>query len=66
MFGVSGRSFDRWLRPDNGVDMSLVTTPEFVGPNTVNPDKTIYRNDWNRLIQYHIVHGPQGHVTISQ
>jgi hypothetical protein len=49
MFGVSGRSFDRWLRPDNGVDMSLVTTPEFVGPNTVNPDKTIYRNDWNNI-----------------
>lgn len=49
MFGVSGRSFDRWLRPDNGVDMSLVTTPEFVGPNTVNPDKTIYRNDWNNF-----------------
>jgi hypothetical protein len=49
MFGVSGRSFDRWLRPDNGVDMNLVTTPEFVGPNTVNPDKTIYRNDWNNI-----------------
>jgi hypothetical protein len=47
MFGVSGRSFERWLRPNNGVDLSLVTTPEFVGPNTVNPDKTIYRNDWN-------------------
>jgi len=47
LFGVSGRSFDRWLRPDNGVDMSQVTTPEFVGPNTVNPDKTMYRNDWN-------------------
>ncbi|HET9941902.1 MAG TPA: TonB-dependent receptor, partial [Terriglobia bacterium] len=49
LLGVSGRTFDRWLRPDNGVDMSLVTTPEFVGPNTVNPDKTIYRNDWNNF-----------------
>jgi len=47
MFGVSGRSFDRWLRPNNPVDLSLATTPEFVGPKTVNPDKTIYKNDWN-------------------
>ena len=49
LFGVSGRSFDRWLRPDNGVDLNLLTTPEFVGPNTVNPDKTIYRNDRNNF-----------------
>jgi hypothetical protein len=47
LFGVSGRSFDRWLRPDNPFDPSLVTVPEFVGPNTTNPDKALYKNDWN-------------------
>ena len=49
LLGVSGRSFDRWLRPNNPVDLSLVTTPEFVGPHTVNPDKGIYKNDWNNF-----------------
>lgn len=49
LFGVSGRSFDRWLRPDNPVDLSLVTTPELVGPNTPNPDKSIYKDDWNNF-----------------
>jgi hypothetical protein len=49
LLGVSGRSFDRWLRPDNPVDPSLATTPEFVGPNTVNPKKGIYKNDWNNF-----------------
>jgi hypothetical protein len=49
LFGVSGRSFDRWMRPNNGVDVSLVTTPEFVGPHTVNPDKGIYKDDWNNF-----------------
>jgi hypothetical protein len=49
LFGVSGRSFDRWLRPDNGVDLSLVTVPELVGPNTPNPNKSIYKNDWNNF-----------------
>jgi hypothetical protein len=49
LFGVSGRNFDRWMRPDNGVDLSLVTTSEFVGPNTVNPGKSLYKNDWNNF-----------------
>jgi outer membrane receptor protein involved in Fe transport len=26
LFGVSGRSFDRWMRPDNPIDLNLVTT----------------------------------------
>jgi hypothetical protein len=49
LFGVSGRSFDRWMRPDNPVDMSLLTQVEFVGPRTQNPGKTLYKNDWNNL-----------------
>ena len=49
LFGVSGRSFTNWLRPDNGVDLSLATTAEFVGPKTANPDKSLYKNDWNNV-----------------
>jgi len=49
MFGVSGRSFDRWLRPDNPVDLNLVTQLEFVGPKTKQPDKGIYPNDRNNF-----------------
>jgi len=49
LFGVSGRSFDRWMRPDNGVDTSLLTKMELVGPNTPNPDKSLYKNDWNNF-----------------
>jgi outer membrane receptor protein involved in Fe transport len=49
LFGVSGRTFDNWLRPNVLMDLSLVTTPEFVGPHTVNPNKSIYKNDWNNI-----------------
>jgi hypothetical protein len=49
LFGVSGRSFTNWLRPDNGVDLSLATTAEFVGPKTANPNKSLYKDDWNNI-----------------
>src|SRR6266699_193368 len=49
LFGVSGRSFDRWMRPDNPVDLNLLTQVEFVGPKTHQPDKSIYPNDWNNF-----------------
>jgi hypothetical protein len=49
LFGVSGRSFDRWMRPDNGVDLNLLTKMELVGPNTPNPGKSLYKNDWNNF-----------------
>ena len=49
LFGVSGRSFDRWLNPNAGVDMNLVTTLEFVGPKTSNPHKTAYKKDRNNF-----------------
>jgi hypothetical protein len=47
LLGISGWTFDNWLRPGNGGDPSLLTTPEFVGPRTANPDKTLYRDDWD-------------------
>jgi hypothetical protein len=37
------------MRPDNGVDLNLVTQVEFVGPKTSQPDKSIYPNDWNNF-----------------
>jgi hypothetical protein len=49
LFGVSGRSFDRWLRPDNPIDMNLLTQVEFVGPKTVNEGRSIYKKDWNNF-----------------
>ena len=49
LFGVSGRSFDHWLSPYNGVDLSLLTEMEFVGPNTVNEGRSIYKKDWNNF-----------------
>lgn len=49
LLGVSGRSLDRWLRPDNGVDLGLVTQMEFVGPKTPQPDQSIYPDDRNNF-----------------
>src|SRR5688572_29243242 len=49
LFGVSGRNFDRWMRPDNGVDLNQITQVEFVGPKTNQPGKSIYKKDWNNF-----------------
>jgi hypothetical protein len=49
ILGVSGRSFDRWLRPDNPVDLSLQTQIQLVGPHSPNPSKGLYNNDWNNF-----------------
>lgn len=49
MLGVSGRSFDSWLRPDNPVDLSKLMQIELVGPNSPNPGRGLYRNDWNNF-----------------
>src|SRR6185295_18404820 len=49
MFGVSGRSFDRWMRPDNPVDLKLLTQMELVGPKTPNPGRSLFQNDWNNI-----------------
>ena len=35
--------------PASNCDPSLVTTVEFVGPNSPNPGKTVYRNDYNNF-----------------
>ena len=43
-FGVSGTDFTGWMNPGIRGDL---TTFEFVGKNSPNPDKTIYPNDYN-------------------
>jgi hypothetical protein len=43
IFGVSGRSFDGWMKP--GIRAGL-TVPQFVGKNSPNPGTPWYRNDY--------------------
>jgi hypothetical protein len=49
MLGVSGRSFDRFLRPDNPIDLNNLMGIELVGPNSPNPQRSMYKNDWNNI-----------------
>jgi hypothetical protein len=35
--------------PTSNCDPNMITTVEFVGPNSPNPDKTVYRNDYNNF-----------------
>src|SRR5262245_31765472 len=49
LLGVSGRSFDRWMRTDNPVDLKLLTQMELVGPKTPNPSKGLFKDDWNNF-----------------
>jgi hypothetical protein len=43
IFGVSGRSFDGWMKP--GIRAGL-TIPQFVGKGSPNPGTPWYRNDY--------------------
>lgn len=45
-FGISGRDFTGWMNPGA---RSAVTNFEFVGPNSPNPGKTVYPNDYNNF-----------------
>jgi hypothetical protein len=49
LFGVSGRSFNNWMNPNNGINTSLQTQVEFVGPKTSKPDDSIYPDDYNNF-----------------
>jgi len=44
MFGISGRSWDGWMKPGARAD---VTALQFVGKGSPNPDTPWYPNDWN-------------------
>jgi len=45
-FGVSGRDFTGWMNPGQRADLTAV---QFVGPNSPNPQKTLYPNDYNNF-----------------
>jgi len=49
MLGVSGRDFDQWLRPDAQIDLNRLMAIELVGPNSPNPSRGLYKNDWNNI-----------------
>jgi hypothetical protein len=49
LFGCSGGSFDVMFNPNVGCDPTKLTTTEFVGKHSPNPDKTIWGNDWNNF-----------------
>ena len=49
MLGVSGRSFDQWLRPNDSVNMNLLTQIELVGPSSPNPSRGLYKDDYNNF-----------------
>jgi hypothetical protein len=46
-FGWSGRSFDNYWNP--GPQRGDLTTVEFIGPESPNPDKQLYKDDWNNI-----------------
>ena len=43
IFGVSGRSFDYWMKPG---ERAGLTIPEYVGKHSPKPDTPWYRNDY--------------------
>jgi hypothetical protein len=49
LFGCSGTSFAVMWNPYIGCDPSKLTTTEFVGKHSPNPDKLFWGNDWNNL-----------------
>ncbi len=46
IFGISGNSFNDWFAPGVRGDLTSV---EFVGKNSPNPNKSWYSNDWNNF-----------------
>ena len=46
IFGRSGAGFENWLKPgERGQDTEFI----FVGPNSPNPDKSVYKRDLNNF-----------------
>jgi hypothetical protein len=46
LFGISGRSFDDWMRPGARAGLMEII---YVGPNSPNPDQRIYKRDMNNF-----------------
>jgi len=46
LFGISGNSFDDWMKPGVRADLMEIL---YVGPNSPNPDQKIYNRDLNNF-----------------
>jgi hypothetical protein len=46
LFGISGRSFNDWMKPGQRADLMEII---YVGPNSPNPDQRIYKRDMNNF-----------------
>jgi hypothetical protein len=50
LFGISGRSFENWTVPGPvAYDPNLLTNLEFIGPDSNNPDTSLYTADRNNF-----------------
>jgi hypothetical protein len=46
LFGISGRDFSGWMKPNPRADLMTIT---YVGPKSPNPDQKIYGEDLNNF-----------------
>ena len=46
LFGLSGRSFDDWMKPGVRGNLSEII---YVGPNSPHPDQSIYKKEYNNF-----------------
>jgi hypothetical protein len=66
LFGISGRSFEDWMRPGSRADLMEII---YVGPNSPNEDQQIYKRDLNNFgpavgFSWQVPWGGQGKTTV--
>jgi hypothetical protein len=66
LFGISGRSFEDWMKPGARAPLMQLT---YVGPNSANPDQRIYKRDLNNFgpaigFAWNVPWGGQGKTTV--
>ena len=66
LFGISGRSFDDWMKPGARAPLMQLT---YVGPNSQNPDQKIHNRDLNNFgpaigFAWQVPWGGQGKTTV--
>jgi len=66
LFGISGRSFNDWMKPGARADQMEII---YVGPNSPNPDQRIYNRDLNNFgpaigFAWNVPWGGQGKTTV--
>jgi hypothetical protein len=66
LFGLSGRSFEDWMKPGVRGDLMKII---YVGPNSPNPDQRIYKRDMNNFgpavgFAWNVPWGGQGATTV--